>query len=79
MSAHLSAQLDDALEFGGGRVVGIEVKTTSTPTLKDARHLLWLREHIGDRFMGGVVLHTGLVNRPLATGIYTAPIAALWA
>lgn len=72
-------EIDLLLEFGGGRVVGIEVKATSTPSLRDARHLLWLQEQIGDRFMVGVVLHTGLVKRTLATGIHAAPIAALWA
>lgn len=72
-------EVDLLLEFGGGRVVAIEVKATSAPTLRDARHLTWLQQRLGDRWIGGVVLHTGLVHTTLADGIHALPISALWA
>jgi hypothetical protein len=40
-------------------VIGIEIKATAAPTSDDAKHLAWLREQIGDRFISGVVFHTG--------------------
>lgn len=71
-------EVDVIVEYGGGGVVGIEVKATSAPKSSDARHLAWLRDELGDRFLGGVVFHTG--GRPYALGdrILAAPIAALW-
>lgn len=71
-------EVDLLLEFGAGRVIAIEVKATSTPTLRDARHLTWLQQRLGDRWIGGVVLHTGLVHATLADGIHALPISALW-
>lgn len=40
-------------------MVGLEIKATSAPTPRDARHLAWLRDQLGEMFVGGVVLHTG--------------------
>lgn len=40
--------------------------------------LTWLRDHLGDAFVHGVVLHTG--DRPLAFGdrLSALPISYLW-
>jgi hypothetical protein len=80
---HLRAQggereIDLVVEFGGGRVAGIEVKASAAPTARDARHLTWLRREIGDRFLAGVVLHTGPRVYELGERIVAAPISALW-
>ena len=45
----------------------------------DARHLEWLRDAMGDRFTGGVVLHTGRDTFELSDRIPAAPISTLWA
>lgn len=37
-------------ELAGGRLVGIEVKAGASPTERDARHLAWLRDELGERF-----------------------------
>lgn len=71
-------EVDVIVEFGGRRVVGIEVKATASPTLKDARHLEWLRDRLERRFLAGVVLHTGPRGFELAERIVAAPVAALW-
>ncbi|ETJ02808.1 MAG: hypothetical protein Q605_AUC00934G0002, partial [Actinomyces urogenitalis DORA_12] len=42
-----------------GRVVAIEVKTAAAPRPGDTRHLLWLRERLGDRLADAVVITTG--------------------
>jgi hypothetical protein len=72
-------EVDLVAEIGGGDIVAIEVKAHSAPKRDAARHLLWLREQLGDRFLAGAVLHTGPLTFPLAPGIVAAPIATLWA
>jgi hypothetical protein len=63
----------------GRRVVGLEVKATAAPTLRDARHLLWLRDELGDGFGAGVVLHTGTRAFEMAERIAAVPVSMLWA
>jgi hypothetical protein len=72
-------EVDILLEYGGGRVFAFEVKASSAPSKSDARHLLWLRDELGERFIGGAVLHTGPRSFPLAERIYATPISSLWA
>jgi predicted AAA+ superfamily ATPase len=71
-------KIDLLAELAAGRVVGIEVKASASPTAKDARHLIWLRDELGDRFIRGVVLHTGPRSFELAESIIAVPISALW-
>lgn len=72
-------EIDLLVELGAGRVVGIEVKATSAPDRRDARHLLWLRDRLGARFVGGVVLHIGPSAYEIDERVQAAPISALWA
>lgn len=62
-----------------GRVFGFEVKAGGAPQSRDARHLAWLRDELGERFIGGAVLHTGPHTYPLGDRIVAAPIATVWA
>jgi uncharacterized protein len=71
-------EVDVVIEYDGGRVFGVEIKATSVPRASDARHLVWLREHLGDRFAGGVVFHTGPATVDLGPGVLALPICALW-
>lgn len=71
-------EVDFIIEYPGGRASGVEVKATSTPRRKDARHLVWLRDALGESFTAGVVLHTGKVAAELDDRIYALPISALW-
>ena len=71
-------EVDVLAEIGPGRVVGLEIKASASPRAADARHLVWLRDELGDRFLGGVVLHTGPYCYPLAERVKAAPIAVLW-
>lgn len=72
-------EVDLVIEYGVGRVVGVEIKAKSAPTARDARHLDWLRDELGDRFVHGLVLHTGPAVYPLGERITAVPICALWA
>lgn len=71
-------EIDLLAELAADRVVGIEVKASASPSAKDARHLSWLREQIGDRFIRGIVMHTGPRTYELADDITAVPICALW-
>ncbi|MGH3772385.1 MAG: ATP-binding protein [Pseudonocardiaceae bacterium] len=59
-------------------VAGIEVKLTSTPMARHARHLARMRERLGTRFSVGLVIHAGRVTLPLGAGIWAVPVSALW-
>ncbi len=76
---HGHHEVDIIAELGGRRIVGIEIKATSAPTAKDARHLVWLRDQLGDRFIAGVILNTGPRPFMLDNRIIAAPICTLWA
>ena len=71
-------EIDIIVELSGQRVIGIEVKTTSSPSPHDARHLEWLQNQLGGRFVAGIVLHTGPAHYPLGNHITAAPISTMW-
>lgn len=75
---HGRHEVDVVAELGGDRVLAFEIKASSAPTPHDARHLVWLRGQLGDRFVRGVVFHTGPRPFALADGIDAVPICALW-
>jgi predicted AAA+ superfamily ATPase len=66
------------LEAPDGRLVGIEVKASSTVQAKDLAGLSLLRDKLGDRFVGGFVLYTGPSARTVADRVTAVPVEALW-
>lgn len=71
-------EIDLVVEFAGRRLVGIEVKAGAAPDKKDAKHLVWMRDQLGERFIAGLVLHTGPHLYELEAKITAAPISVLW-
>jgi uncharacterized protein len=71
-------EIDLIAELAGGDVVAIEIKSSAAPQRGDARHLEWLREQLGERFLAGAVLHTGPRPFRLAERIFALPICTLW-
>lgn len=71
-------EIDIIVEYGDGTIFGFEIKAGGAPDTTDARHLAWLRDQLGDRFLGGAVLHTGPHSYPLAERVIAAPISAIW-
>ncbi|MEW9528916.1 ATP-binding protein [Microbispora sp. NPDC049125] len=71
-------EVDIVLELGMGQVIGIEVKASAAPRADAAKHLAWLRDELGDRFVAGVVLHTGARMYELGDRIVAAPICTVW-
>jgi predicted AAA+ superfamily ATPase len=71
-------EVDVVLEDAQGRLVGIEVKLTSSGAAKHFSGLKVLRELAGERWIAGVVLYTGEEVVPFGEKLWAAPISALW-
>ena len=68
----------DLLVEVDGKIIGFEYKASDSPKSSDAKHLKWLKEQIGDLFIGGVVFHTGKRKYQIDENIDAVPIAHLW-
>jgi hypothetical protein len=71
-------EVDVVAELPGGRLLGLEIKATASPKATDARHLRWLRAEQPERFVAGVVLHTGPDVIAIDDDIFAVPICAFW-
>lgn len=71
-------EVDAVLEDRTGRVVGIEVKASSTVRGEDFRGLRHLAERLGDDFVVGIVLYTGTDSVRFGDRLRAVPVAALW-
>lgn len=72
-------EVDLIIERADQRVVAIEAKLGGTVESGDVRHLLWLREHLGDDLIDAVVIHTGPQAFRRQDGIAVVPLALLGA
>jgi predicted AAA+ superfamily ATPase len=70
-------EVDLVVERADQRVVAIEVKLGAEVKDRDVRHLLWLREQIGDDLLDAVVVHTGPQAYRRRDGIAVVPAALL--
>lgn len=70
-------EIDCVLEEGG-RIVGLEVKSSTGVGRHDAKSLIWLRDQLGDRFHLGVVLYAGQFPFRIGNRVWALPIGALW-
>lgn len=66
------------LEDAAGRLVGLEVKASSTVGRKDFSGFDALSEDTGQQFVRGVVLYTGEQPIAFAERYVAMPISALW-
>ncbi len=71
-------EVDAVLEHHDGRVIGIDVKASSSVSSTDFRHLEHLRQKAGERFNRGVVLYAGTQILSFGDRLIAAPIDALW-
>lgn len=67
----------DLIVERGGKVVAIEVKLGQVPDERDVRHLLWLRDQLGDELADAVVITTGETAYRRPDGIAVVPAALL--
>jgi predicted AAA+ superfamily ATPase len=71
-------EVDFVLEARDGRVAGVEVKAAQTVTAADVRHLAWLRDGLGERFVAGLVFYLGAETVPFGDRLFAVPLSALW-
>lgn len=71
-------EVDVLLEHPDGRVVGLEVKATSSPRPEDFRGLRLLADRLGDRFVFGAVLSAAPEALPFGPKLAMLPIDVLW-
>jgi predicted AAA+ superfamily ATPase len=71
-------EVDVIVELGGARILAVEVKAAGSVGQRDARHLRSLRHTMGDDFIRGIVLHTGVHAYELDDRIWALPISTLW-
>lgn len=72
-------EVDLIVERADQRVLAIEVKLGATVHHHDVKHLLWLRQQIGDDLVDEVVVHTGPQAYRRQDGIAVVPAALLGA
>lgn len=71
-------EVDIVLENRRRGVVGVEVKASSSPRGDDFVGLAYLRDALGDRFVSGIVLHTGVRSQSFGDRLWALPLSALW-
>lgn len=71
-------EVDLILEHPDGRIVGIEVKASSTPRAEDLRGLRFLADRVGDRFAYGCLLSLAPEATPFGHNLAALPISTLW-
>jgi predicted AAA+ superfamily ATPase len=72
------AEVDIVIEQGARRIAGVEVKAAASLNHGDFRGLRKLRETVGKRFAGGVVLYDGETCANFGDGLFAVPVRALW-
>lgn len=76
--AQSGQEVDVVLEDAAGRIVGIEIKASSTVSGSDFKGLRHLSEELGDRFVRGIVLYTGGATVPFGANLHALPVSSLW-
>ncbi len=71
-------EVDLVIEDRHGRVIGIEVKASSTVRAPDLRGLRQLQAAVGDKFVQGLVLHDHDRITPFDEKLHAGPVSLLW-
>ncbi len=70
-------EVDLIVERADQRVIAIEVKLSGAVDNSDVKHLMWLRDQIGDDLLDALVIHTGPQAYRRKDGIAVVPAALL--
>ncbi len=73
-----TSEVDAVIERADGRIVGVEIKASSSVGPSDFNGLRALAARAPRKFHRGVVLHTGAQTVPFAKDLHAMPISALW-
>ena len=69
-------EVDTIIETPVG-LIAVEVKTSARPSHTDAANLVWFRELFGQRFLGGILAHTGGDVWEMDDSIFAVPLGQL--
>ncbi len=75
---HDGDEVDLVLERDDGAIVGVEIKAGERVSAAQFRSLRKLRDALGDRFLGGVVLHLGRHGYTQDDRLHALPADRLW-
>ena len=75
---HDGDEVDLVLERDDGAIACLEIKAGERPSGKDFRGLRKLREALGERFLGGAVLHLGRHAYTHDDRLHAVPVDRLW-
>ncbi len=75
---HGQQEVDFVLEDARGRLVGIEVKKTTSLASRDFKGLRHLSEQTGKRFLRGIVVYSGSTSVAFGPNLHAVPVSALW-
>ena len=70
-------EVDLVLQGRGGAIVALEVKTANRVGDHDVKHLLWLRERVGEKMRAAAVLYGGKQAYMRKDGIAVVPLGCL--
>lgn len=70
-------EADAIIERADGKVVAVEVKLSATVSDSDVRHLLWLKEKLGEDLLDAVIVTTGPHAYRRIDGIAVIPAALI--
>ena len=70
-------EVDLVLQGRGGAIVALEVKTANRVGDHDVKHLLWLRERVGEKMRAAAVLYGGKQAYMRKDGIAVIPLGCL--
>jgi hypothetical protein len=69
--------VDVVIERSGGKVVGVEIKLSASPSPRDFYGLKVLREHLGDKFVRGILIYNGREIVPFEKDLHAVPVSVL--
>jgi len=72
-------EVDVVIERSGGEVVGVEIKLSASPSQRDFDGLKVLREHLGNKFVRGILIYTGREIVPFEKDLHAVPVNVLTA
>lgn len=72
------SEVDLIVERTDGSVIAIEVKSAATVNRSDGKGLRFLRDKLQDRWIAGIVFHTGPLTVEINNKIWASPLSALW-
>ncbi len=75
----LKREIDFIVERSDGAMLGIEVKSGSSFSAADFKHLKWFAKNLAKGEFTGIVLYAGPDVLPFGDGFYAVPLAALGA